>query len=125
MNNTVISQYSDDSLMDMAKGIAKSITVRWGNSNMSRDTTEPERTIIQNVVYGALQSARSNVEHPERIDCILYTAECILDNFIPTCNGYETIFIDLNTLLIENRAEHLIEVREETVDRLTYRKEVL
>lgn len=122
MSNRSIATYSDDELRMFAKGIARSITVRWNSGNMSRETTEPERKIIECAVFGALESARMKCEHPEMINSILFTAECILDGLIPECNGYETIFMDLNSLLTDNDKE--IMINEDCGQRLTYGMEV-
>lgn len=119
-----IAEYSDKELRQFAKGIARNITIRSIPIEITRNTTLPEKTIIESVVYGALESARLNIENPISIGSILFTAECILDNLIPECNGYGTIYMDLDSLLNENLEKKIIEINEEVGRRLTYGMEV-
>lgn len=91
-------KYNEAQLKEIARDIAGSIVIRDYVDGCSRDTrreaTEPEKTIIRNIAYGAMiaYSYRSN---GGSIDSILDMAEFTLKQFIPEVNAYDTIYIPL------------------------------
>lgn len=115
MNNRDITTYSEKELKEIALKVGDEITYRRTeyDDEYTRKSTGYEENIIYSVAYGALLAIRSNGAYPEMVNPILYTAESILDAFLPTCNGYMTVFTKLDKLLIENRAENRIEIRED------------
>ena len=91
-------KYNEKQLKEIARDIAGSIVIRDyvnGNSrDTRRETTLPEKEIIQNIAYGAML-AYAYRNNGGSIDSILDTAEFTLHQFIPNANGYDTIYIPL------------------------------
>ena len=89
-------KYNEAQLKEIARDIAGSIVIRDYVDGCSRDTrreaTEPEKTIIRNIAYGAM-IAYGYRGHD--IEGILDMAEFTLTQFIPEVNAYDTIYIPI------------------------------
>ena len=123
MNNKDAISYSETELKYLAKYIAQTITVRGteAQEEHTRKTTGWEENYIYEVAYGTLLAIRNMSYHPELLSGIMYTAESILDNFMPHCNGYTTLYMELNNLFIENKTETKLVVNEDYVEYLRNR----
>lgn len=88
--------YNEKQMKEIARDIAGSIVIRTydssGSHDTRRETTPEEKTILQNLAYGAMLAyTRRSCE----IDGILDMAEYTLHQFIPEANGYDSIYIPL------------------------------
>lgn len=101
-------------LKEQAEKYSEEIMVREYNNGASVDTrrksTEQEKEIIFNVLYGALHGLNWGDEcrrNRKMEQAICDTAEFIIDNFINKekfgieCNGYDTIYIPLKKILAD------------------------
>ena len=115
--NRDIATYGDDELKAISKIIAANITIRATENEVefTRKSYGWEETAIYNVAFGTLIECRFRY-NPEAIDPALHTAENILDEFLPHCNGYMTLFTKLDKLLVINKG--IIEIREDYLDML-------
>lgn len=98
------SYKTDQQLKTIAIQISRKITIRTyirGNSNdEERESRAEEERIIFRIAYGALLTLKTTCdEHAEQgaIDC----AEYIINQFLPDCNGYDTIYRPLKKALRE------------------------
>lgn len=91
-------------LKELALRISEKITIRTyvrGSSNdETRQSTVTEKEIIFKIAYGALLTLNTtDNNHAEQkiIDCAEYT----VNQFLPDCNGYDTIYCPLKKVLRE------------------------
>ncbi|MCI8988437.1 MAG: hypothetical protein HFK05_01635 [Clostridia bacterium] len=88
-------------LKEMATAIAETITIRIyknGNSeDKQRKSTAKEKDIIFKIAYSALLSLNWHLEpnNSETTTAIINTAEFTVNQFLPDCNGYDTIYCPL------------------------------
>lgn len=94
----------------IADKIAQSIVIRTYNNGSScdtrRETTAEEQRAIYNVANGALSSLQwgaDTMQDPRLERSIIDTAEFIINQFLPDCNGYDTIYIPLKNAVDEWR----------------------
>lgn len=84
-------------LRAIADNIAQTIYIRDKNKgDYRRGTTQEEHDIIEKIVLATLIEINiSTVCRRDSItaDAVIRTAEGVLDQFIPSCNGYMTLFI--------------------------------
>ena len=95
---------NNQQLKELAMKIYERITIRTyvhGNSNdEERKSRAQEKRIIFNIAYGALLTLNTTDDnHAEQkiIDCAEYT----VNQFLPDCNGYNTIYCPLKKALRE------------------------
>lgn len=84
---------------NLAAEISASIVIRsYDNTGSSRDTRRPttpaERSALRSIISGALVAASMTTDSNQRRG-IMGAAECIADQMLPGCNGYDTVFIPL------------------------------
>jgi hypothetical protein len=83
---------TEKELEQFAEENSKTIVIRSyheGNSNdCRRETTEREKEIIKNILFGAVLTINGNGDKQTVMD----TAEYIGNLFLPEMNGYETIY---------------------------------
>lgn len=88
-------------LKEIATKISEKITIRHykgGNSeDKQRNSTAKEKDIIFKIAYGALLSLNWHLEpnNSETTTAIINTAEFTVNQFLPDCNGYDTIYCPL------------------------------
>lgn len=91
---------TESELKAIAEDIAQNITIRTyadGNSDDStRESTGAERDIIYKIAYSALLGLNwgenTRGEKDNSTQAIIDSAEFALDLFIPSANGYDTIY---------------------------------
>lgn len=103
----------ESELKELAKTMAESITIRTYCNNNSDDTTRPtteiENELLFKVVYAALlglnwgETIRGNQESTQ---AIIDTAEFTIVQFIPECNGYDTVYLPLKKVVAEWELNH-------------------
>lgn len=88
-------------LKGIAMKISEMITIRSYNKGNSEDkqrkSTNKEKDIIFKIAYSALLSLNWHLE-PNASNvttAIINTAEFAINQFLPDCNGYETIYCPL------------------------------
>lgn len=89
-------KYNEAQLKEIARDIAGSIVIRGSSRDTRREATEPEKTIIRNIAYGAMIGYGYRGHD---IDGILDMAESTLMQFIPEANTYDTIYIPLRKVM--------------------------
>ncbi len=97
---------SENELKTIAETISENITIRTNVNGNSIDTirkaSSAEKEIIYNLAYGALlglnwgEVCRSS----RQAEAIIDTAEFIINQFLPDCNGYDTIYLPLKKVLV-------------------------
>lgn len=95
-------------LKDVANAISEEIEIREYVNGSSKDTwrkaTAPEKAILYNIAYGSMLTLNESVENrsnhaAER--AIISAAEFMTKLFIPECNGYDTMYLQLQTAIDE------------------------
>lgn len=88
-------------LKGIATEISETITIRCYKEGNSEDTkrksTAKEKDIIFKIAYGALLSLNWHLEpnNSQTTSAIINTAEFTVNQFLPDCNGYDTIYCPL------------------------------
>ncbi|MEG1926622.1 MAG: hypothetical protein RR415_12850 [Ruthenibacterium sp.] len=101
---------SEKDLMASAKKIAEAITInietKIGGSTHSdtetRPTTTAENELIFKIAYATLLGLNWGEQTrncPQSAQAIIDTAEFAINLFIPECNGYNTMYLPLRTLV--------------------------
>ena len=95
-------------LKDVANVISEEIEIREYVNGNSKDTwrkaSAPEKTILFNIAYGALLTLNESAENrsnPVVEQAVVSTAEYMLKLFIPECNGYDTMYRQLQSAIDE------------------------
>ena len=107
-DNKMREYKTESELKEIANKISDTIMIRTyenGNSyDNRRNTTTIEEAIIYKIAYGALlglnygdDCRKSRFAEQKIID----TVEFIIDQFIPDCNGYDTIYLPLKKAIRE------------------------
>lgn len=98
------SYKNNQQVKEIAIQISQKITIRTYNRGSSNDeerkSTEEEKAIIFRIAYGALltlNTTNDNNAEQKIIDCAEYT----INQFLPDCNGYNTIYCPLKKALRE------------------------
>lgn len=91
---------TEQQLKEIATTISERITIRAYKNGNSEDTTRrtnpTERKIIFKIAYSALLSLNWHLEPKDGIcTAIINTAEFTVNQFLPDCNGYDTIYCPL------------------------------
>ena len=93
-------------LREIAETISDFITIRSRDNGCSVDTTrwakKQEKDIIFKIAYGsllALNWGEKCRDSKDMAEAIVNNAEFTINNFLPECNGYMTMYIPLNKIL--------------------------
>lgn len=98
---------TEQQLKGIATTISKRITIRTYKNGNSEDTirksTVKEKDIIFKIAYSALLSINWHLEPKtsEVNSAIANTAEFAINQFLPDCNGYDTIYCPLKKAIRE------------------------
>ena len=83
-----------DELKAYAEIVSNTICIRSYENGCSEDikkkATKKQKETIYNIVYGALCAL--NFDRSAKHDSILNTAEFTVNQFLPDCNGYITVY---------------------------------
>lgn len=100
------SYKQETELKQLAESISKFITIRTYENGSSCDTKrkskKAEREIIYKIAYSALLGLNYGVKTRNNDDIaqgILDTVEFAINQFLPDCNSYDTIYIPLKSIL--------------------------
>lgn len=98
---------TETELKGIATKISETITIRYYKEGNSEDTkrksTAKEKDIIFKIAYGALLSLNWHLEPniSPVTAAIINTAEFTVNQFLPDCNGYDTIYCPLRKAVRE------------------------
>lgn len=97
---------AESELKEIAQNIASTIMIRTYENGNSKDTrrkpTKAESDKIYKVAFGALLGLNwgENVRSSKlAAQSIIDTAEFMIGQFLPNCNGYDTIYIPLQNVI--------------------------
>lgn len=100
------SYKTDAELKLIAEAISQYITIRTDDNGNSIDTKrkskKAERKIIYKIAYSALLGLNWDVKTRNNDDIaqgIIDTAEFAINQFLPDCNGYDTMYLPLKAAL--------------------------
>lgn len=98
------SEWTENIIKNIADEISDHITirtyVRGSSKDTKRETSEPEKNIMFNIVYAALHTMKNHdISNPEILSSILDIAEVTFDKFFPGANGYMSIYIPISNEL--------------------------
>lgn len=98
----------ESELKDVANAISEEIETREYVNGNSKDTwrkaTAPEKAVLYGIAYGALLTLNESAENrsnPVVEQAVVSAAEYMLKIFIPECNGYDTIYRQLQSAIEE------------------------
>lgn len=99
---------TESELKKIAENISNSIVIRSNDKYGSNDTkmipTNEQKNIIFKVAFSALLAlnwGEDNRENKEAEQAIVDTAEFTINQFIPNCNGYQTMYNPLKDAIRE------------------------
>ena len=96
----ILLNFTEDELRSMATEKAETIVIRTyvnGNSNdEERPSTETEKAILTNLIYGALLAIRFRDDSAQ---AAMDTAEFTAHQFIDGINGYFSVYLPIQHIL--------------------------
>lgn len=99
--------FSEKELKEYAEKQAETIEVRtWVNGNSydnRRDSTEQEKKVITNIIFGALLAINSGANKQSAMDTAEYTGNLLMRDIVTSgeMNGYGTIYIPIGNFNFE------------------------
>lgn len=91
-----IKIYTNQEAKEYAEKAAETLTVRTYENGSSKDTTrettQEEKGILTNIIYGALLSIKWHKYDKTAVQIAKDTAEFTIDLMLPYINGYDSVY---------------------------------